>query len=425
MFESLRKRLRNRIGLLLGHPEIYLRLDQLEAAEGRAEQWSASLQDRLSAIQESLSILDARLHHRIDQSMLSTALAARDHTEQSILSTALAARDHTDATVAEQQRHALRLAELHTEAAITDAQRSLRADLRAEIDEASDAVHSAMSLEMDASSTAVLDQLLPQLTLLRRRFDSFDSKSAASGTIGEAPAHGGPVKSETRQQWSSAIDAELYAALEDEFRGDSTSVKDRQKEYLSIVTGSGGAEYPVVDLGCGRGEWLTVLAEAGVSAVGIDSNRVFVDEARGGGLNVEFGNLLEYLRAAADQSVRAITLFQVLEHLPFEAVAEVIDHAARVLLPGGVLIAEVPNAKNLRVGAGTFWIDPTHERPWYPDVLEFLARMSGFSDVGGLYLNPALPAVDVDGVPPAIAAVITRLSDAVDGAQDYALVARV
>ena len=412
MFKSLRKRLRNRIGLLLRHPQIHLRLDQLEAAEGRAEQRSAWIQDSLLTIQESLSMLDARLHHRIEKSMLSTMLAARDHTDRS---------------VSEQQTHALSLAATQSEAAIAEAQGRLLAGLRLELDSLQsqiDVVYAEISKEISASSSAVFDQLFPQLVLLRRRLDAFDVRAPRSHTLELAPGERSSSGVVVGASASRDIDAALYAALEDEFRGAPAAVKSRQREYLALVADLDGDDHPVLDLGCGRGEWLALLAEAGVPALGIDSNRVFVDEALEAGLNVQSGDILEYLRTADDQSVRAITLFQVLEHLPFDAVAEVISDASRVLRPGGVLIAEVPNAKNLRVGAGTFWIDPTHERPWYPDVLEFLARMSGFSDVGGLYLNRAMPAVDVDGVPPALAAVIARLSEAVDGAQDYALVAR-
>ena len=117
-------------------------------------------------------------------------------------------------------------------------------------------------------------------------------------------------------------------------------------------------------------------------------------------------------------------MFQVLEHLKFRDVVEVFGEVRRVLAPGGVFIAEVPNLSTLRVGASTFWIDPTHERPLHPLLLEFLAEQSGFSAVSRIESNPLVPMPDLGDFPPELSAIVTSLHSAINGPGDFALIAR-
>ena len=397
---------RRRLGQLLGHPQINLRLHQLEE--------QSTLRDlELRRLSDDLGALDARINDQISRAMLATLVAARDHSDRSVM---------------EQQSHALTVAAGHAEAAITASQnqlvKDLREETRASIAEVQDGI-SAVGEYVDSSISDVGKKLLTQLAVLRRRVDAVDARGVIDKLdVSDTTDAAQPARDRPTPSVDPVISAEMYAALEDVFRGDELSVKQRQEEYLPLVSGAVDDEHPVLDLGCGRGEWLTALSEVGLRGIGVDSNLIFVNEVREHGLDVEHGDLVEYLRSAPDESAGAITLFQVLEHLPFATVVEVLTSAHRVLRPGGVLIAEVPNAKNLRVGAGTFWIDPTHERPWYPDVLEFLAQAIGFSEVDGLYVNRSLPAAEIVGVPHEVSATISRLAEAIDGPQDYALVAR-
>jgi O-antigen chain-terminating methyltransferase len=92
-------------------------------------------------------------------------------------------------------------------------------------------------------------------------------------------------------------------------------------------------------------------------------------------------------------------------------------------VPGGRLIAEVPNAKNLRVSAGTFWIDPTHQRPLFPELLMFLATEVGFSQADGVYANNLAPQHDLSGLPDGATTALRSVVDAVDGPGDFALIA--
>ena len=219
------------------------------------------------------------------------------------------------------------------------------------------------------------------------------------------------------------IDDGLYVALENHFRGSRNVVAERQREYVDLLPGTITTETPLVDLGCGRGEWLLVLRDLNIPALGVDSNTVCAAECRESGLLIEEKDLLDFLETRPDQSVGAFTLFQVLEHLPFPVLVEVLRHIRRTLVPGGLLIAEVPNAKNLRVASGTFWIDPTHQRPLFPELLLFLATEVGFSKTDGRYVNDLSPEHDLAGLPQGALVALKSLLYAVDGPGDFALLA--
>lgn len=221
----------------------------------------------------------------------------------------------------------------------------------------------------------------------------------------------------------SAIDDALYVSLEDHFRGEREEVHKRQTEYVPYVKEIVSEKFPLLDLGCGRGEWLKVMSENNISAKGIDCNVASIVECHESGLKAELGELLETLTQLPDASLGAITMFQVLEHLPFDVMVRVLREARRVLIDGGVFIGEIPNSETLRVGASTFWIDPTHEKPIFPAVLSFVATSVGFSGVTGKYSSPLAPIPDLTGLPENASKVILEIHHAINGPGDFALIA--
>jgi O-antigen chain-terminating methyltransferase len=138
---------------------------------------------------------------------------------------------------------------------------------------------------------------------------------------------------------------------------------------------------PLLDLGCGRGEWLKLAGDRGWKAQGVDSNPVMVQRCVEAGLEVEVGDALDFLRSAKDDSFSVITGFHIIEHIPFETVVSLLDEALRTLRPGGAVIFETPNPENLLVGACNFYADPTHRNPIFPPTLEFVVRERGFEKV--------------------------------------------
>jgi SAM-dependent methyltransferase len=186
------------------------------------------------------------------------------------------------------------------------------------------------------------------------------------------------------------ISGEVYQAFEAEFRGDAAVVSQRSEAYLPIImsVSAGIPAFPVLDIGCGRGEWLQLLSDRGLAALGVDSNPTFAADIRNLGLKVVEGDAIEYLTAAPGNSVGAVTAFHIVEHLEINALLGLVREAYRVVRPGGVVIFETPNPENVVVGSCSFYQDPTHRRPIPPPTLSFYLRRAGFSDVTVTSLAP-------------------------------------
>jgi O-antigen chain-terminating methyltransferase len=181
----------------------------------------------------------------------------------------------------------------------------------------------------------------------------------------------------------------LYVSFEDRFRGTQADIKERQRVYLPYIhealKNTGNA--PVLDVGCGRGEWLELLKEQKINAKGIDINRIMAAQTKELGLDVEEADVVEYLKNQKNNILSAITGFHIVEHLPFEVMIKLFDESLRVLKAGGMVIFETPNPENLIVGAYTFYYDPTHLHPIPPDTLKFVAEARGFTNVRILRLH--------------------------------------
>jgi len=211
----------------------------------------------------------------------------------------------------------------------------------------------------------------------------------------------------------------FYVALESRFRGATSDISQRQAIYLpDIKQALATSDTKVVlDVGCGRGEWLSLLRGHGIESVGIDSNEGQLAEARRNGLAVWNRDALEFLREQSEGSFAAITAFHIFEHLPFPVLAEWIMEIRRVLAPGGVLIAETPNPENLIVGANTFHLDPTHVRPLPSGVLSILCETAGLAvrQIRALHPHGDLAA--------ALKELPERAAYLLYGYQDYGLIA--
>ncbi|MGF1445448.1 MAG: methyltransferase domain-containing protein [Pikeienuella sp.] len=221
-------------------------------------------------------------------------------------------------------------------------------------------------------------------TDISRRVDLLRFGSSASGR--DTP----PLAPEAREGLAALMDA-FYGRLEDRFRGARSEIKERLRVYLpdiraAVVAAPGRA---VLDLGCGRGEWVELLAEVGIEAHGVDLNPVQIEEAVAMGLPVSQGDALKALAETPDGALAAVTAHHLIEHLPFETLTWMTREALRALAPGGVLIYETPNCQNLIVGASTFHIDPTHVKPLPPQLLSTLLDTVGFHPVETRPLHPS------------------------------------
>ncbi|WP_459895254.1 class I SAM-dependent methyltransferase, partial [Hydrogenobaculum acidophilum] len=180
------------------------------------------------------------------------------------------------------------------------------------------------------------------------------------------------------------IDDTFYRAFEEKFRGSEEEIKKRLEFYIPLLKVYAEA-YPsskpkALDIGCGRGEMLSIYEDYGFEAFGIDINKVVLEETRSKGFNVAYADALDFLKSQKQDTYDVISLIHVLEHLPFEYAFELHKEVLRVLKPGGTYIAEFPFAENLTVGTIGFWTDPTHLKPLHPETVAFSLSYLGFTE---------------------------------------------
>lgn len=184
---------------------------------------------------------------------------------------------------------------------------------------------------------------------------------------------------------------QFYRAFEEKFRGTRALIQKRLEVYLPFVRPLHQA-YPsafILDLGCGRGEWLELLQTHQMAALGVDLDTGMLDACLEKNLNVQCQDALAYLKEMPSDTAAVISAFHLVEHLPFDRLKELVAEAHRVLKAGGLLIMETPNPENFFVATQSFYLDPTHVRPIPPDLLAFVPEFFGFESVKVLRLQEA------------------------------------
>jgi O-antigen chain-terminating methyltransferase len=217
-----------------------------------------------------------------------------------------------------------------------------------------------------------------------------------------------------------------FLDLEEEFRGDEREITRRQQDYVGLFHG----RHAVVDLGCGRGEFLALLRDAGVGARGVDTDAAMVARCREKGLDVRLEDAESFLDSLSDATVDGIFAAQVIEHLESQRVIHLVELAAAKLAPGGILVLESPNPRSM-LALSAFWLDFTHVRLYDPYAVAWLLRSRGFDVTDVRFSLPGEETLRIIGIPPEVDAPdaeefnqrIGILNDFVYGARDYAVVA--
>jgi SAM-dependent methyltransferase len=228
------------------------------------------------------------------------------------------------------------------------------------------------------------------LALAQHREAEANWMTAASSRIaGMAANEVEPAHEVGDKESRRALDS-FYLLFENRFRGSFTEIKKRLGFYLPFLTSAdaGTPGRPVLDLGCGRGEWLELLKENKLEAHGVDMNSAMIAQCQEHALDVIQADAIEYMRSLPANSHGGVTGFHIIEHLPFETLMELFGETHRILVPGGVAIFESPNCKNLVVGATNFNIDPTHRHPVFPETAELMLQSHGFEGLQIEYLAP-------------------------------------
>jgi O-antigen chain-terminating methyltransferase len=219
------------------------------------------------------------------------------------------------------------------------------------------------------------------------------------------------------------IDA-YYLAFEDANRGTRESVLAKLAIYndwlATCVPETDGLAHQIVDIGCGRGEWISYVRQKGRDAIGIDVNRVMVEACLAQGFNVRCTDALGYLRSLPTGSVAAVTGFHIIEHLPFDYLFALVQESYRVLVEGGSVLFETPNPENVLVGSHTFYHDFTHRNPVTPSAITFLLKYHQFEEIDIVRSSPYPEEAKVPGNDP----LTERVNGHLCGPQDFAVLGR-
>jgi 2-polyprenyl-3-methyl-5-hydroxy-6-metoxy-1,4-benzoquinol methylase len=214
-------------------------------------------------------------------------------------------------------------------------------------------------------------------------------------------------------------------AFNGHFRGATDDILERYRDLAARFHGCS----PVLDIGFGRGEFLTLLGELGVEARGIEVEPELVAWARLHGLDVEEGRAVEYLETLDEASLGGLAMIQVIEHLSPQHVIDVVRLAAEKVRPGGKVVVETVNPMSLYTYAHAFWVDPDHVRPVHPTYLGFLFAEAGFASIERVDRSPVPEDESLELLPgddelsKRLNANFERINALLYGPQDYAIVA--
>jgi SAM-dependent methyltransferase len=256
-------------------------------------------------------------------------------------------------------------------------------------------------------SLASVDELFARVRVMQRALDALRREiasrpssssrqqsdvSAQPPVLSDEPSAPSDQSAISHQQ--SAISTAIYVAFEDQFRGSDDSVRARVREYVPIFHGA----TDVVDLGCGRGEFLAALDGEGIAARGVDTNREMVAIARERGLTAFETDALTYLASVPDESIGGLVAIQVVEHLEPSYLIRVLDTASRKARPGAPIVLETINPACWLAFFSSYLRDFTHIRPVHPETLQYLLRASGFERVEIRYSAPVPDHVKMKAV---------------------------
>jgi SAM-dependent methyltransferase len=203
------------------------------------------------------------------------------------------------------------------------------------------------------------------------------SNALASADAPQAASSAGEMSSTSTLAGDSALDSWKYPAFEAAFRGSQDEIAARLASYVPLFAGA----TDVLDVGCGRGEFIDLLQQSGVTARGLDLNFEMVEICRARGLNVAHGDALSYLKGLPDESLGGLFAAQVVEHLPPDYLLAFLADAQRVLRPGAPIVLETVNVACWYAFFQSYIRDITHAKPLHPETLQYLVTASGFASV--------------------------------------------
>jgi SAM-dependent methyltransferase len=265
------------------------------------------------------------------------------------------------------------------------------------------------SLKLADATAEELDRAEASRTEVERLLRELEERLLRLERRPAAPLRGSEPQSPTVAAQPAQAVLPDYFAFESRMRASTDEIRRRQRPYVDDFRDAA----PVLDAGCGRGEFLGLLREAGIEARGVDADADMVAFARGEGLDVEQNDVIAHLDGLDDGALGGVFAAQLVEHLPPAVLLRFLELAHAKLRPGGVLVAETINPLS-PLALRNYFADLTHAQPLVPETLALLARHAGFADVETRFLNAPDP---VEGIDP-------RLNEILFAPLDYAIVAR-
>jgi O-antigen chain-terminating methyltransferase len=276
--------------------------------------------------------------------------------------------------------------------------------------------HGEFAREVARNTEEVQQRLWEDLRRIRVEYEALiHAELRLLRQRGTALAHAAAAQGATPDVRSDAQIPVEWTRFAEIFRGPAGRIRERQQRYVERFAGAAGE---ILDLGCGRGEFLEAAREAGLNARGIDQNGEWIALCRSKGLAAESSDLFEHLAGLSDRSLGGVFCSQVIEHLAPDQVARLVALIAAKTRTGGVAVFETPNPECLAIFATHFYLDPTHTRPVPAALLRFYLEEAGF---GGIEIESLSPAVEAL---PGLAELPAAVRDGLFGGLDYAMTAR-
>ena len=238
-----------------------------------------------------------------------------------------------------------------------------------------------------------------------------------------APAPGAPTAAAPPGSMSHPDPA--YVHVEAHMRGDEPTIRERQRSYVDLFASDGE---PILDLGCGRGEFLELLRDSGRVGRGVDRASENVRRCRDKGLDVVEGDALEYLACLVDQSLGGVFSAQFIEHVTPEYFVALVRACFSKLRPGATLLLETINADSLAT-LPTFYADPTHTWPIPPGTAKLVLEACGFAPVEIRYTSAfppearLQPSAEETPLAQRFDDAVAKLNQVLFGAREYAVIA--
>ncbi|MEN8223073.1 MAG: class I SAM-dependent methyltransferase [Acidobacteriota bacterium] len=272
------------------------------------------------------------------------------------------------------------------------------------------------------SLQAQIDKLDAKYSNIRTLLKNFSDLELSLNKLANSVEKGGKDPEINKiENIKAGISPYQYSDFEKRFRGSEEKISDNLKKYIPYFKDSS----KVLDIGCGRGEFISLLKNEGINAEGIDISDSMLKEAEEKGLKCVKGDALEYLKEKKDGSLGGIFASQVIEHFEPEYLKETIRESYRVLIPGSPLILETINPLSLFALTNIYFLDITHQKPLHPEFMRYMLESTGFSKVDIMYSDP-LKDYFLEDISPenemarAFNANVDKLNKALFNSPDYA-----